>query len=243
MADIWNRTSKSPMHTILLIDDDEQLAEPLQEYFARYDLNLISEIHPEQGLHRLQKGDVDLTILDVMLPEMDGFEVCRRIRRDTNLQNMPVLMLTARGDVMDRVIGLELGADDYLAKPFEPRELVARIHNILRRSQPTTNQTASNADSLSFTHLQIDQQRRKVTLDNKDIELTSSEYELLLMFASETEKAFSRDDILNALRGINADLYTRSVDILVSRLRQKLKPLNCIQTVWGSGYRFLAAEA
>lgn len=232
------------MHTILLIDDDEQLAEPLQEYFARYDLNLLSETHPEQGLHRLQQGDVDLTILDVMLPGMDGFEVCRRIRRDTTLQNMPVLMLTARGDVMDRVIGLELGADDYLAKPFEPRELVARIHNILRRSQSTANQPAGDDTApLSFTRLQIDQQRRKVMLDGNDIELTGSEYELLLMFATEAEKAFSRDDILNALRGINADLYTRSVDILVSRLRQKLKPLNCIQTVWGSGYRFLAAEA
>lgn len=231
------------MHTILLIDDDEQLAEPLQEYFARYDLNLISETHPEQGLHRLQYGDVDLTILDVMLPDMDGFEVCRRIRRDTALQHMPVLMLTARGEVMDRVIGLELGADDYLSKPFEPRELVARIHNILRRSQPPASPPESSTNPLNFIHLQIDQHRRKVVLDGNDIELTGSEYELLLMFANEPEKAFSRDDILNALRGINADLYTRSVDILVSRLRQKLKPLNCIQTVWGSGYRFLAAEA
>nr|CAA6814985.1 MAG: Phosphate regulon transcriptional regulatory protein PhoB (SphR) [uncultured Thiotrichaceae bacterium] len=231
------------MHTILLIDDDEQLAEPLQEFFARYDLNLLSEVHPEKGLHRLQGGDVDLTILDVMLPDMDGFEVCRQIRRDDKLKNMPVLMLTARGDVMDRVIGLELGADDYLAKPFEPRELVARIHNILRRSQPQSNQPETDPQQLNFEYLCIDQQRRKVTLEGNDLELTNSEYELLLMFANEPDTAFSRDDILNALRGINAELYTRSVDILVSRLRQKLKPLNCIQTVWGSGYRFLAAEA
>lgn len=231
------------MHTILLIDDDEQLAEPLKEFFARYDLKLLSEIHPQQGLHRLQQGDVDLAILDVMLPEMDGFEVCRRIRRDPGLQDLPVLMLTARGDVMDRVIGLELGADDYLAKPFEPRELVARIHNILRRSQPQTTAKPDEPGALNFRQLSIDQQRRKVRLNNDDLELTNSEYELLLMFAREPDKAFSRDDILNNLRGINADLYTRSVDILVSRLRQKLKPLNCIQTVWGSGYRFLAAEA
>ena len=145
---------------------------------------------------------------------------------------------------MDRVIGLELGADDYLAKPFEPRELVARIHNILRRSQGNNPpQDAVDEDMLAFAHLQIDLKRRKVLLDAEEAELTNSEYELLLMFAKEPDKAFSRDDILNALRGINADLYTRSVDILVSRLRQKLKPLNCIQTVWGSGYRFLAAEA
>lgn len=234
------------MHTILLIDDDEQLAQPLREFFARYDLTLLSETHPQQGLQRLQQGGVDLIILDVMLPGMDGFEVCRQIRRDTGLQNMPVIMLTARGDVMDRVIGLELGADDYLAKPFEPRELVARIHNILRRSQLSQSATTTSdspAEALSFTHLHIDRQRRKVALDGDDLELTNSEYELLLMFASAPEQAFSRDDILNALRGINADLYTRSVDILVSRLRQKLKPLNCIQTIWGSGYRFLAAEA
>ncbi len=230
------------MHTILLIDDDEQLAEPLKAFFARYDLNLLSEIHPQQGLHRLQQGDVDLAILDVMLPDIDGFEICRRIRRDPALQHLPVLMLTARGDVMDRVIGLELGADDYLAKPFEPRELVARIHNILRRSQaqPVSHNTEK---PLCFQHLCIDRQRRKATLDTADIELTTSEYELLLIFATEADKAFSRDDILNLLRGIHADLYTRSVDILVSRLRQKLKPLNCIQTIRGSGYRFLAAEA
>ncbi|MGB0847064.1 MAG: response regulator transcription factor [Thiolinea sp.] len=232
------------MHTILLIDDDDQLAEPLQEYFARYDLNLLNETHPQQGIERLQQGGIDLAILDVMLPDMDGFEVCRQIRRDEQLNSLPVLMLTARGDVMDRVIGLELGADDYLAKPFEPRELVARIHNILRRSQ-TNPIAAEKADDelLTFTQLVIDCKRRKVTLNEQAVELTNSEYELLLMFANEPDKAFSRDDILNALRGINADLYTRSVDILVSRLRQKLKPLNCIQTVWGSGYRFLAAEA
>ena len=232
------------MHTILLIDDDDQLAEPLQEYFARYDLNLLNETHPQQGITRLQQGGIDLAILDVMLPDMDGFEVCRQIRRDESLKHMPVLMLTARGDVMDRVIGLELGADDYLAKPFEPRELVARIHNILRRSQGNnTPATTADDETLIFAHLQIDLKRRKVLLDARETELTNSEYELLLMFAKEPDKAFSRDDILNALRGINADLYTRSVDILVSRLRQKLKPLNCIQTVWGSGYRFLAAEA
>ena len=233
------------MYNILLIDDDEQLAEPLQEFFARYDLNLLNEIHPERGITRLQQGDIDLVILDVMLPDIDGFEACRRIRRDEKLAGMPVLMLTARGDVMDRVIGLELGADDYLAKPFEPRELVARIHNILRRSQPPgqTPEPAPDSESIDFRHLKIDLKRRKVLLDGNDIELTNSEYELLLVFANQPEKAFSRDDILNELRGINADLFTRSVDILVSRLRQKLKPLNCIQTVWGSGYRFLDAEA
>ena len=110
------------MQTVLLIDDDEQLAEPLREYFARYDLKLINEIHPERGLRRLKQDGADpisLVILDVMMPDMDGFEVCRIIRRDEQFKDLPVLILTARGEVMDRVIGLELGADDYLAKPFE----------------------------------------------------------------------------------------------------------------------------
>ncbi len=239
------------MQTILLIDDDEQLAPPLKEYFARYDLTLINETHPEKGLHRLKENkesdagylSIDLVILDVMLPDIDGLEVCRMIRRDPQFNNLPILMLTARGDVMDRVIGLELGADDYLSKPFEPRELVARITNILRRSQPQEVDTESTKDPLQFSQLAINDKSHTVTLNGKIIELTGSEYGLLLLFASSPDIAFSRDDIINQLRGVDAELFTRSVDILVSRLRQKLSPLNCIQTVWGSGYRFMSAEA
>ena len=233
--------------TVLLIDDDEQLAGPLREYFARYDLTLINETHPEKGLHRLRQSDaepISLVILDVMMPDIDGLEVCRMIRRDPKFANLPVLILTARGEVMDRVIGLELGADDYLAKPFEPRELVARIHNVFRRTQPQPASSEPIDDKLlQFSRLSIDDERHIVQLDGKTIELTTSEYGLLLLFAQSPDKAFSRDDILNELRGIDAELYTRSVDILVSRLRQKLKPLKCIQTVWGSGYRFVEAEA
>lgn len=240
------------MHTVLLIDDDEQLAEPLREYFARYDLTLINETHPESGLRRLQSGadPVSLVILDIMLPDIDGLEVCRRIRRIPELQTLPVVMLTARGETMDRVIGLELGADDYLSKPFEPRELVARIHNVLRRTVPVgdlansgNSANQSNEHIIAFSRLRIEADKNRVLLDNKDIELTQSEYKLLLLLAESPNKEFTRDDILNALRGVDAELFTRSVDILVSRLRQKLKPLKCIQTVWGSGYRFMDAEA
>ncbi|PWQ93635.1 response regulator transcription factor [Leucothrix arctica] len=234
------------MQTVLLIDDDEQLAGPLREYFARYDLNLINETHPEKGLQRLKQGGADLislVILDVMMPDMDGFEVCRTIRRDEQFKDLPVLILTARGEVMDRVIGLELGADDYLAKPFEPRELVARIHNIFRRTQPKTHELAPISDDIKYRHLGLNDESHRATLDSKVLELTTSEYRLLHLLAKSPGKEFSRDDILNELRGIEADLYTRSVDILISRLRQKLKPLKCIQTVWGSGYRFVEAEA
>ncbi|KHD10196.1 CpxR [Candidatus Thiomargarita nelsonii] len=219
------------MYRILLIDDDERLAPLLAEYFSRYDLNLISETHPSQGLRRLSQGDVDLLILDVMLPEMDGFDVCRSLRKDND---MPILMLTARGEVMDRVIGLEIGADDYLAKPFEPRELVARIHNILKRT--TSKQTSPIHQ---FGDLKIDPNRRQVTLKGQMIELTTKEYALLLLLVKSPGKSFSRDEIMNALSGVDAEFFSRSIDILVSRLRQKLKPLENIQTVWGRGYRFI----
>ena len=222
------------MQTILLIDDDERLGALLAEYFLRYDLQLISKTHPQQGLQYLDNNAIDLVILDIMLPDMDGFEVCRLIRKKSDI---PILMLTARGEVMDRIIGLELGADDYLAKPFEARELVARIHNVLKRLHPVPQ--THETQLLQFIDLSIDKNKRKVMLKQKAIELTTKEYALLLLLAESPDKSFSRDEIMNALSGIDSEFFSRSVDILVSRLRQKLKPLDCIQTVWGTGYRFV----
>jgi OmpR family response regulator RpaB len=144
-------------------------------------------------------------------------------------------MLTARGEVMDRVVGLELGADDYLPKPFEPRELVARIQSILKR---TTHHGTSNSQ-IRFGDLTIDTELREASLAEKTLELSTMEYKLLELLASNPGKTFSRDEILNLLKGIEADLFTRSVDILVSRLRQKIKPLECIKTIRGSGYCFV----
>jgi OmpR family response regulator RpaB len=222
------------MHTILLIDDDERLGTLLAEYFLRYDLHLISEIHPQLGLQRIEKEAIDLVILDIMLPDMDGFEVCRVIRKKSTL---PILMLTARGEVTDRIVGLELGADDYLAKPFEPRELVARIHNIFKRLHPA--KTTPETDILQFKDLIIDKNKRKVTIKQVTIDLTTKEYALLQLLVDSPDKSFSRDEIMNALSGIDSELFSRSVDILISRLRHKLIPLDCIQTVWGTGYRFV----
>lgn len=222
------------MHKILLIDDDERLGTLLAEYFLRYDLTLISKTHPQSGLQCLEQDDIDLVILDIMLPDMDGFEVCRTIRKHSDI---PILMLTARGEVTDRIIGLELGADDYLAKPFESRELVARIHNVLKRTHPLQNATEDNR--LQFSDLIIDKDKRKVLVKQQVVELTGKEYALLLLLAESPDKGFSRDEIMNALSGIDSELFSRSVDILVSRLRQKLKPLDCIQTVWGVGYRLI----
>jgi OmpR family response regulator RpaB len=171
-----------------------------------------------------------------MLPEMDGFELCRTIRKESDI---PIVMLTARGDVMDRVVGLELGADDYLPKPFEPRELVARLQTVLRRQKSNgMAQTIklSDSPSLHFEGLDIDTARRSVTRAGEALELTGTEFELLLVLAREPGKVFSRDDILNQLRGHEADLYTRAVDIVVSRLRKKLEPLDCIKTLRNAGY-------
>jgi two-component system, OmpR family, response regulator len=232
------------MHRILLIDDDEHLAAPLAEYLKRFDLALESALKPSDGLARLAAGGIDAVILDVMLPEMDGFEVCRRIRRDN--REVPVLMLTARGDVTDRIVGLELGADDYLPKPFEPRELAARLQTILRRLRPApapASAAATEPTQLRFDGLSIDLERREVRRQGEPVELTGTEFELLLLLAREPNKVWHRDDILNRLRGRDADLYTRAVDILVSRLRRKLEPLACIKTLRNAGYTFALARS
>ncbi|WP_066258543.1 response regulator transcription factor [Hydrogenophaga flava] len=224
------------MNRILLIDDDENLGPPLATYFQRFEIQLVHATRPSAGLAQLRSGGFDAAILDVMLPEMDGFELCRTIRKDSDI---PIIMLTARGEVMDRIVGLEIGADDYLPKPFEPRELVARIQTVLRRLKPNGNGHAaalSAAPTLKFEGLEIDTARRSVLRQGESIELTGTEYELLAMLAREPGRVFSRDDILNQLRGHEAELYTRAVDIVVSRLRKKLEPLDCIKTLRNAGY-------
>jgi OmpR family response regulator RpaB len=222
------------MTRILLIDDDEALAPPLREYFARFGLELSAAQHPRDGLRMLRAEAPDLVILDLMLPDLDGFDVCRRIRRDNEV---PIIMLTARGEVTDRIIGLEIGADDYLPKPFEPRELVARIHRILKRAGDRGD---ADKTTWRFPDLLIDRERQVVEVRGADAGLTHMEYRLLELLVNHPARPLSRDDILNALRGVEADLYTRAVDVLVSRLRQKLRPTDYIKTVRGAGYSFVA---
>jgi OmpR family response regulator RpaB len=227
------------MTNILLIDDDEKLGDLLGAFFDRFDLDLKVANDPETGLGMLTAEDPDLVILDVMLPGQDGFEVCRTIRKTSTV---PIIMLTARGEVTDRIVGLEIGADDYIPKPFEPRELVARIQNVLRRSAASK----PLGQQLAYEGLSVDLERRSAELDGKELELTTMEYQLLALFAGNPGQTFTRDEILNELRGIDAQLFSRSVDILVSRLRQKLgdtsKQARFIKTVWGTGYAFIAQE-
>jgi len=230
------------MPRILLIDDDEHLASPLATYLKRFDFELAWAARPSEGLARLRDEHFDAAILDVMLPEMDGFELLRTIRRGGGpAAELPLIMLTARGELPDKVVGLELGADDYLAKPFEPRELAARLHTVLRRHRPAAVVVpAAPPHELRFDGIVVDLARREVRRHGHAVELTGTEFELLALLAGEPRKVFSRDEILNRLRGHDADLATRAVDILVSRLRRKLEPLDCIKTLRNAGYAFAA---
>ena len=224
--------------TILIIDDDRKLNKLLTEFLGDFGFNTLSATHPQDGLKKLKRDSPDLIILDVMLPGMDGFEVCKKIRQNSSV---PIIMLTARGELMDRVVGLELGADDYLPKPFEPRELVARIHSVLRRA----NQIDETRPQ-SFGPLEIDFARHLATLDSENLELTTNEFAALAMLTRNPGKVFNRDQILQELRGIDCDAFNRSVDITMSRLRQKLKDdpksPRFIKTVWGTGYVFIGSQ-
>jgi OmpR family response regulator RpaB len=237
------------MHRVLLIDDDEALGPPLAAYLKRFELALTQAVRPSEALARLREARAggtpfDAAILDVMLPEMDGFALCRQLRADADeaLRDLPVVMLTARGELSDRVVGLELGADDYLPKPFEPRELAARLQTILRRTRLVPAQPAAPAQ-LRFDGLAIDRERREVLRQGEPVALTGTEFELLWLLASEPNRVFHRDEILTRLRGQDGDdLYTRAVDILVSRLRRKLEPLQCIRTLRNAGYTFAGSR-
>ncbi|MEJ2127852.1 MAG: response regulator transcription factor [Woeseiaceae bacterium] len=223
------------MSKVLIIDDDRKHSELLQAYFKRFGINLVCAYDAVEGFKLLRREEPDLLLLDIMLPGKDGFEICREVRKTSNI---PIIMLTARGDVIDRVSGLELGADDYIGKPFEPRELVARVQATLRRAESA----GSTAGEMHFDGMTIDVEKRTLKVDGKPVELTSMEFELLVILARRPGRKLSRDDILSELRGIDAAILTRSVDIMVSRLRQKIgdstKPFRFIQTVWGRGYSF-----
>jgi OmpR family response regulator RpaB len=216
----------------LLIDDDEKLAPLLKDYCIQYGIEVQAAHRPSVGLEKLKQDTADVVILDVMLPEMDGFEVCRHIRQ---FSEIPIIMLTARGEVTDRIVGLELGADDYLPKPFEPRELVARLNRLAKRKMTEPRE----AKQLRFEGLEINLQLREVSVNGQAKDLTTMEFQLLILLAQSPGKDFSRDDILNQLKGTETELFSRSIDILVSRLRSKLKPLDIIKTVYGAGYAFV----
>lgn len=232
------------MATILLIDDDEDLGDAMTMYLEGFNHQLVCTPTPSEGFAQLQASHYDLMLLDIMLPEQDGFSVCRQIRGTaTAYQEIPIIMLTARGDVTDRVVGLELGADDYLPKPFEPRELLARINSILRRQ---ANNTVPVATSPPTTGLHINDALREAHLDGQLLELSTMEFELLHILSKTPGKKWSRDELTSKLRGTNAELYSRAVDTLISRLRHRLRDDSAnprfIKTIWGYGYYFLGTD-
>lgn len=218
--------------TILVIDDDEKLNRLLKRFLKDYGFEVYSAVDADEGLKKCRTVLPDLIILDVMLPGMTGFDVCKRIRESSTV---PIIMLTARGDVMDKVVGLELGADDYLPKPFEPRELVARIQNIFRRGRTLTQTSAV----IQLGDMVLDLEQKRLTRNGDEIAITATEYELLRLLLQNREKVLSRDEIMRALRGIDADIYSRAIDVLVSRLRQKLLRPELIRTVRGQGYQLV----
>ena len=225
---------------ILMIEDDESLASMLGEYLQGVGMQVEAAHDAASGLDALARARPDAVILDVMLPDLDGFEVCRRIRASSDV---PVIMLTARGDDADRIVGLELGADDYLPKPFNPRELLARIRAVLRRSDRARS---SVRDVMRFGRLEIDADSRNVTIGDVPCNLTGYQFDVLYVLASNAGRVMSRDQLMDRLRGESLEAFDRSIDVHVSRIRAAIEdephhPRRII-TVRGAGYVFTSEQ-
>jgi two-component system phosphate regulon response regulator OmpR len=225
---------------ILLVEDDPRLAEMLSEYLGQAGFGVTVAPLGITALERLAGADYDAVVLDLMLPDMDGLDVCRQLRTKADT---PVLMLTARGEPVDRIVGLELGADDYLPKPFEPRELLARLRAILRRR---SRSMAPGEKPLTFGRLEIDTAAHLVRLDGAQCELTGYQFDLLVTLAKNAGRVLSRDALLDAVKGEQLESFDRSIDVHVSRIRAAIednpkKPRRVI-TVRGSGYVFAKAQ-
>ena len=230
---------------ILLVDDDPRLAEMVSEYLGQAGFHVTIASDGRAGLDRLAREPFHALVLDLMLPDLDGLEVCRQVRASAaSTAEIPILMLTARGDAMDRVVGLELGADDYLPKPFEPRELLARVRAVLRRRHHSGAESA--AAVLRFGRLEIDLGSREVRLDGEARPLTAYQFALLEALAGHAGRVLSRDAIMDLLKGEQMEAFDRSIDVHVSRIRQAIeddpkKPRRII-TVRGAGYVFAKAQ-
>ncbi len=229
---------------LLMIEDDSRLAQMVVEYLGQSGFDVTHASDGEAGLEQFQLMQPQLVILDLMMPGIDGLEVCRRIRSlPGDAARVPVLMLTAKGDPMDRIIGLELGADDYLPKPFEPRELLARVRAVLRRRGDTGNTTVSRTTPvLRFGSLDIDRDARTVQVAGQPCELTSYQFDLLVAMAERAGRVLTRDQIMEAVRGRELEAFDRSIDVHIGRIRNAIeadsKDPKRILTVRGVGYVF-----
>jgi len=239
------RVKKPADMKILMIDDDKKLCRLVADYLEPmgYDVSVAHD--GVQGLEKARAGDFHAIILDVMMPQMDGFEVLKRLRQESDI---PVLMLTARGEETDRIVGLEMGADDYLPKTFSSRELLARLRAVTRRFHVSQHkaETAANDHVLIFGELQIDKNARTIRLDTETLDLTPIEYDLLTRLAESAGRVLTRDQLLDAVAGRNYEVFDRSIDVHISSLRRKLgedpRQPRFIRTVRSAGYMFKLSE-
>ncbi len=218
---------------VLIVEDDNEIADLLKDFLEQFGMNLTHFTHPSSALNSLRMDSYDLAILDLMLPEMDGMDLCKRIKAD--YPDLPIIISSARGELEDKVAGLEVGADDYLPKPYHPRELVARIQSVLRRYNHIS---AQNNDRFA-----IDENKMIVTLDEKELDLTTAEYELLVLFIKRAGHVLNREFIANNVSTMRWDSSDKSIDVLISRIRKKIgdnprKP-EFIKSIKGVGYKFI----
>lgn len=221
---------------VLVVEDETDILQLLTYNIQAAGFEVISAQEGYEALNLARQNGPDLIVLDLMLPGLDGFEICRELKRGSETKSLPIIILTAKGEEIDRIVGLELGADDYVVKPFSPRELILRIRAILRRSSPD-----EAAESSMWQHegLRVDFQAHKATVDGEEIVLTATEFKLLAEFIRSRGKVQTRDQLLDRVWGYQFEGYARTVDTHVRRLRQKLGPYSqCVETVRGVGYRF-----
>lgn len=230
--------------SILVVEDNKDLVNLLEINLSDEGYNVRTAMDGEAALSAFNQNKPSLIILDVMLPKIDGFDVCKEIRSQD--KHVPILMLTAKSEEVDKVLGLEIGADDYMTKPFSIREFLARVKAILRRANTSSSESAAGNEKLSYKDLIVDANKRQVTLKGETIELTSKEYDLLLLFFSNPGKAYSREELLNVVWGYSYEGYSHTVNSHINRLRSKIEDdpsdPDYIKTVWGVGYRFTDTE-
>jgi two-component system, OmpR family, alkaline phosphatase synthesis response regulator PhoP len=239
-----NQLYNAPVrHRVVIIEDEKDIVELVAYNLRKEGFDVQSFSRGKEGLENLRHKPADLVLLDILLPDVNGFEICKRLRSDERLKNVPVIFLTAKGEEFDRVLGLELGADDYVVKPFSPRELVARVRAVLRRQE----RAAERSEVVEAGDLSLDPLTQEVRVGGRAVELSALEFKLLHFLASNPRRIFSRDRLLDAVWGRDHFVTPRTVDVHIRRLREKIereaeRP-RYIQTVRGSGYRFSAGRA
>ncbi len=228
--------------TVFIVEDEKNICELIRLYVEKEGYNTCTAYDGESAMEIFREKNPDIVILDIMLPKKDGWQVCREIR---SLSNTPIIMLTAKGELFDKVLGLELGADDYMVKPFEPKELVARIKAVLRRGAGDSEPRESdNKQILRFEGLVINRETYEVYLDDKLLDMPPKEFELLYYLASNPNKVFTRDQILDEVWGYEYYVGTRTIDVHIKRIREKIEPMErenppwLLRTIWSVGYKF-----